>query len=1445
MISAIIRLALRWRGAVLAIVVVVAIVGGWNLAQLPIDAVPDITNNQVQVLTVAPALGAPDVERLITFPIEQACSNIPGLIELRSFSRFGLSVITLVFEDDVDTYWARQQINERLSSVRLQLPAGTGIPELAPVTTGLGEILQYVVRPKPGYENRYRLDELRTIQDWIIRRQLLGTPGVADVASFGGLLRQYEISVHPDRLAAYGLTLSDIAAAVERNSSNAGGAYIERGPTVAFIRTEGFIGSIEDIEQIPVATNGTVPILVRDVAEVRPAAAIRYGAMCYNDAGEVAGAVVMMLKGENSSAVVNRVKARLVEIERTLPEGVTIEPFLDRTKMVRATIATVRTNLLEGAAIVVLVLILLLGNIPAALIVASVIPLSFLIAATLMRATGVSGNLMSLGALDFGLLVDGAVIIVEAVLHRLARVLRTTDKAAIVPLVEQTSSQLMRAAVFGQLIILIVYVPVLTLQGIEGKMFRPMALVLIYALGGAFLLSMTYVPALVSFVFEHYRPPERTFADRIVERIERFYRPLLHGALRKPQVALAASVLLLGGAAYAATTLGGEFLPKLEEGDFAVDTRLLTGSSLRATVETTQRCARILRQSFPEVEKVVTKIGSAEIPTDPMPIEASDMMVILKPKHTWTTASSYDELAEKMQQRLTAAMPGVTFGFQFPVQMRFNELMTGARQDVVCKIFGDDLDTLAALADRIAAIAAQIDGVRDIYRERMLGMPQIVVRYDRSRLAQYGISIEDANTAITAAFAGARVGTFYEGERRFDVVVRLDSSVRSDPQTIRTLPLRSATGAIVPLEMVADIRAEFGPNQIQRESARRRIVVGFNVRGRDVESVVNELEQRIRQSLRLPAGYEIRYGGTFENLLHARARLAISVPLAIGAIFILLYAAFGKLRHALLILSAVPLAAIGGIAALVVRQLHFSVSAGVGFIALFGVAVLNGVVLVSEFNRRRKHTHLVRAIAEATHVRFRPVLLTAAVASLGFLPMALSTSPGAEVQRPLATVVIGGLVSATFLTLVLVPVLYLLIERRREQRAGPSLLTAGATICLVLALSDAPAIAQQPISLGQAMARLDSVHPDRLRWRATVRQYDYERQGWLRLSPLQVSIEYGQYNTAANDSRIGVYLPLQLPQAYTASRAVFEQQYLQAVWQDQWNSLQRRAELLRTAYSAQYWRELLRLLEVMDSLYARAEQIATAQLNRGAATRAQQATIALQRGTIASEYASAKAAYTAALELFNRFLGYDTIAVVPALDSLPIAPLPLVGKAHPLVEHAQARLDEQRAQRDGTYAALILPTIGIGFNSTTLIGYQNVTGVERYYGPQTRFNWLTATAALPLPTPWSAAQLRAADERVRAAEWEYRSATWELETERLRARRRWEQAYYLRTELERRVLPAARQILRTADAELRSGAVGFLDWIVSIQSAFAVQRAYLDALREWNNATVEQYLLGE
>lgn len=1008
--------------------------GIYQMTKLPIDAVPDITNNQVQIITVAPSYGATDIERLVTFPIEQANSNIHGIKEIRSFSRFGLSLVTIVFDDETDVYWARQQVTERLQKIQSTIPNDIGVPELGPVTTGLGEIYQYVVRAKSGFENKYNSTDLRTIQDWIIRRQLIGVKGVAEVSSFGGKLKQYTIEIDPNKLQSFNITIKDVFSALESNNQNTGGAYIEKGPTILFIRSEGLLTSIEDISNISIENHNGHPIFIRDVAEIKLGHATRYGAMTYNDKGEVAGAVVMMLKGANSSEVIKDVKLRIAQIQKSLPEGILIEPFLDRTKMVDNAISTVEKNLMEGALIVVFILVLFLGNFRAGLLVASVIPLAMLFAIIMMNLFGVSGNLMSLGALDFGLIVDGAVIIVEAVMHQLSdskkfgSVLRI-DQKTMDEEVRFSASKMMNSAVFGQVIILIVYLPIFTLQGIEGKMFKPMAQTVAFALIGAFILSLTYIPMMSALFLSKKVKTKKNISDLIMGKVEHFYQNALSKVLMYPKIVISSTIGLFILSIFVFTRLGGEFIPALEEGDFAVETRVLPGSNLNVSIDAAQKASSILIKQFPEVQKIVSKIGSGEVPTDPMPIDAQDLMIILKDKKEWTSAKTFDELAEKMGKALEA-VPGVTFGFQYPVQMRFNELMTGAKQDVVCKIFGENLDTLAAYAEKFGAIISTVEGAKDIYVEPVTGMPQITITYNRNTIAQYNMNISDINRILNTAFAGQSTGLIFEGEKRFDLVVRLSGEKRNELADVQNLLVPTPNGDQVPLSQFAKVEIKDGPNQIQREDAKRRIIVGFNVRGRDVQSIVNELQDKVGNQIKFQAGYYPTYGGAFENLEAAKKRLTIAVPVSLLMIFVLLYFAFNSVKHGLLIYSAIPLSAIGGILFLALRGMPFSISAGVGFIALFGVAVLNGIVLIAEFNQLKQTglSDLKTIVIKGTQLRLRPVLMTAFVASLGFLPMALSNGAGAEVQRPLATVVIGGLMIATFLTLFVLPILYILFE---------------------------------------------------------------------------------------------------------------------------------------------------------------------------------------------------------------------------------------------------------------------------------------------------------------------------------------------------------------------------------------------------------------------------------
>ncbi|WP_426490683.1 efflux RND transporter permease subunit [Hymenobacter sp. 102] len=1033
MLARIIRGSIRNKLFVVLLLLALVAWGGYSATTLPLDAIPDVTNNQVQVLTQSPALAAQEVEQLLTIPLELTLRTIPGVTEVRSVSRFGLSVITVVFEDDVPTLQTRQLVAEKLRTAEADLGPGLGRPEMAPITTGLGEIFQYSLAVKPGFEQKYSLARLRELQDWVVKRQLAGVPGVVDVSSFGGYVRQYEVSVNPERLNAGGVTMPELFSALEASNANTGGSYLERGRNAYFIRGEGRANSLQDVGSIVVKQSGGVPLLVRDVAEVRFGHSVRYGAMTRNGRGETVGGIVLMLKGASSEQTIKGVKARVAEINQALPQGVYVQPFLDRTKLVDTAIHTVAQNLIEGGIIVMVVLLVLLGNWRAGLVVASMIPLCMLFALGLMRTFGVSANLMSLGALDFGLIVDGAVIIVEAMIFHLVHFRAKAESETMDQVAETAATRMMRSALFGQLIILIVYLPILALTGIEGKMFRPMALTVSFAIVGAMLLCLTYVPAVSAWALRKDIKEEGTVADRIMKFLYRGYAPIIRGALRLRGVVAGAAVGLLVLAGVVFASMGGEFIPQLDEGDFAVNVTLAPGSSLAQSIATTTQVQKILLKQFPEVEQVVGKIGTSEIPTDPMSFEDSDQIVVLKPQQDWTSAHSREELANQMSAAL-AGIPGINLEFQQPIQMRFNELISGVKSDISIKIYGDDLGLLFEKANEAATLIRPLAGVGDLKVEQIAALPQLRVRYNRQKMAQYGLRVQDLNTLLRASFAGDVAGQVYEGERRFDLVVRLDSTNRRGLQDLRQLYVDVPGGQKVPLEEVAEVDFRNAPTQVSRDDARRRINIGVNVRNRDVESLVQEIQQRLSTSLQLPEGYTLKYGGQFENLQQAKARLAVAVPVSLLLIFVLLYLSFRSVKQAGLIFTGIPLAAIGGILALWLRGMPFSISAGVGFIALFGVAVLNGIVLVASINELALAgiSSVRERVLKATHERFRPVLLTAAVASLGFLPMALSTSGGAEVQKPLATVVIGGLISATLLTLVVLPVLYTFFTKDGE-----------------------------------------------------------------------------------------------------------------------------------------------------------------------------------------------------------------------------------------------------------------------------------------------------------------------------------------------------------------------------------------------------------------------------
>jgi len=1416
--------------------------GVYQVTKLPIDAVPDITNNQVQVITIAPSFGATDIERLVTFPIEQANNNISGLKEIRSFSRFGLSLVTIVFEDDTDIYWARQQVAERLQKVQTQIPQGIGSPELGPVSTGLGEIYQYVVRPERGYEKQYNETDLRTIQDWIVKRQLLGVKGVAEVSSFGGKLKQYEIAINPNKLQSYGLTISDVFTAVEKNNQNTGGSYIEKGATSLFIRSEGLIGKIEDIENIAIKTTASgTPLFIRDVAQVRIGFATRYGAMTYNDQGEVSGAVVLMLKGANSSDVIKNVKERVALIQKTLPKGVVIEPFLDRTKMVNNAIGTVEKNLMEGALIVIFVLILFLGNFRAGLLVASVIPLAMLFAIILMNTFGVSGNLMSLGALDFGLIVDGAVIIVEAVMHQLNHSKKGKPESELTQSkmdkeVQSSASKMMNSAVFGQIIILIVYLPIFTLQGIEGKMFKPMAQTVAFALLGAFILSLTYIPMMSALFLSKKVNHKPNLSNKIMNAIEIKFQHWLQKIVNHPKIVLTTVGVLFILALITLTTLGGEFIPALEEGDFAVDTKVLTGSSLNTTIVSTQKAAHILKTQFPEVEKVVTKIGSGEVPTDPMSMNESDMIIVMKDKSEWTSAKTFDEMGAKMGKALEN-VPGITTGFQYPVQMRFNELMTGARQDVVCKIFGENLDTLAVYAQKLGKIVTTVDGTQNLYIEPVTGMPQVVIEYNRNTIAQYHLSIDDINKVINTAFAGLSTGSVFEGEKRFDLVVRLDNNQRKDIEDVQNLLIPTPQGTQIPLSQLANVEIKNGPNQIQREDAKRRIVVGFNVRGRDVQSIVNELQQKVDQQIKYPTGYFTTYGGAFENLNKAKERLMIAVPLSLFLIFLLLFFAFNSVKQGLLIYSAIPLSAIGGIFFLALRGMPFSISAGVGFIALFGVAVLNGIVLISEFNQLKSEgmTDLHQIVLKGTKVRLRPVLMTAFVASLGFLPMAISNGAGAEVQRPLATVVIGGLMVATFLTLFVLPILYVVFEK--GVRLNPFKKNTSIVIVLVL-LSFSNANAQTPVSLKTAIetALKNNSNLKSERLRAAYQQQLIKTA--TNLPSTNIAAEYGQINSFYNDSRIGISQAFSFPTVYSRQKKL-----LKAEWQTATLNVNlREAELKKAVsnsfYTLLYLNEKEKLLQKSDTLYLEFQKKANLRFQKGESNILEKTTAESQRGNILLQLIQLQQEKELVKSQFQLLLNSE-VNFTPKSETLKLI-LDSTIDSTLVAQHPNLKVLEQQKKVSLASTKLekskLLPSLLLGYNATSIAG----TGAnDVVYDKSTRFQSGQIGIGIPLFGGSQKAKIAAFKIGESISENEYQKEQMTLQVQFQNALSQYKSDLEKMDYFEKKALPNAKIIIETANKQFYNGDINYLDWVLLINQSSAIKSNYIDTVIHYNEIIIQ------
>ncbi len=1402
--------------------------GGWSATKLPIDAVPDITNNQVQIFTSCPTLAGQEVEQLVTFPIEQSIATVPKIEEVRSISRFGLSVITVVFEENVNIYFARQLINERLKEATDKIPSGVGTPEMAPVSTGLGEVYQYIIHPRKGSENKYNAKDLRTMQDWIVARQLYGTPGIAEVNSFGGELKQYEVAVNPDRLRAMGVSIPDLFTALQKNNQNTGGAYIDKKPNAYFIRGIGLVTSLADVKKIVVKNSGVVPIYVSDVADVRFGSAVRYGALTYNGEVDAVGGVVMMLKGENSNEVVKRIKEKLPTIQKSLPEDVTIEPYLDRTDLVGRAISTVEKNLIEGALIVIFVLVLFLGNLRAGLIVASAIPLSMLFALGMMNVFGVSANLMSLGAIDFGLIVDGAVIVVEATMHHLSlrKSVKELTQSEMDEEVFLSASKIRTSAAFGEIIILIVYIPILTLAGVEGKMFRPMAQTVGFAIFGALILSLTYIPMMCALFLSRKPVSQKTFSDKMMDKLQRLYEPLLQKAIRIRYLIVGLAVSIFFIALFLFSKMGGEFIPQLQEGDFAFHCILPQGSSLNQSIETSMQASRIIRQ-FEEVKMVVGKTGAAEVPTDPMPPEASDLMVVLKPQKEWTSGRSYNELADDIMEKLEV-IPGVFFEKNQPIQMRFNELMTGIRQDVAIKIFGENMDTLAVYANEVSEVIQNVPGATSPQVERVSGLPQINIEYDRTRIANYGLTIEDVNNVVSTAFAGKSTGQVYENERRFDLVVRLDSAHRNSIEDVSNLMIPTSTGNQIPLSQVAVVEYKLGPAQISREAGKRRIVIGFNVSGRDVQSVVEDLQQQLSEKVKLPPGYYFTYGGQFENLQKASTRLMIAVPVSLLLIFLLLYFTFHSFGQAILIFTAIPMSAIGGVFALMLRGMPFSISAGIGFIALFGVAVLNGIVLIGTFNQLEKEgiSDVFQRVKTGTDTRLRPVLMTAMVASLGFLPMAISTSAGAEVQKPLATVVIGGLISATFLTLFVLPLLYIIFNLKINF-GGKFKMKTVTMIVLLGSGGWSSALAQQRISVENAIETALKSN----------RQLDIN-QAEIHSAGLEVKtggeIPKTGFFTENEDLRpsdragilkIGVSQSIAWPGLYAARKNYLKEQLKHTELNAEVLNAAIRRDV-RTAYY-QLW-----YLQDKQSLYVRLDSIYTMMLKT--------TEVRVKTGDVAKLDKVAAEAKLHELQAFMEQNKREMVIQQQQLMMLLNQEVWLLPVSSPL-----EKLDV--AYRNNNYHPMLaLQEQNVNIAASNIEVQRNANKPEfsgrffsqRVWGAGDPFTGFSVTASFPLSSAYkSRLKVAAARKEVQEKTLDYQTQL--LQSHKASAITEIEKNTALLKFYETSGLRQAEEIISAATLSYRAGEISFADLGQFLSQAISIRQNYLNALNQFNLSAIQ------
>lgn len=1407
--------------------------GVWSASKLPIDAVPDITNNQVQIITLCPTLAGQEVEQLVTFPIEQSIANLPDLEETRSISRFGLSVITVVFDDDVNIYFARQLISERLKEAISQIPQGIGTPELGPVSTGLGEVYQYILHPKKGSENKYSAMDLRSMQDWIVARQLNGTPGIAEINSFGGKLKQYEVGVNPNRLKAMGVTIPEIFNALEKNNQNTGGAYIDKKPSAYFIRGVGLVTSLEDVKNIVVKSNPTgVPIFIKDVADVKFGSAVRYGAMTYNGKVDAVGGIVMMLKGANSNEVVQRVKDKMIIIQKSLPDDVIVEPFIDRSTFVNRAISTVEKNLIEGALIVIFVLVLFLGNLRAGLIVASAIPLSMLFALGLMKIFGVSANLMSLGAIDFGLIVDGAVIIVEASLYFLEH---NKSKKRLTQLemdvaVENSTKKMMSSAAFGQIIIMIVYFPILSLVGIEGKMFGPMAKTVSFAIIGAMILSLTYIPMMSALFLPKHISHKKTFSDKMMDFLYSKYEPLLEKVIAIKYKVVGLTVALLLITVFVFSKMGGEFIPNLAEGDYAFEFKMPLETSLSQSIETSMQGARIAKQ-FEEVKMVVGKTGAGEVPTDPMPPGATDMMIILKPQDEWKSGRSYDELGDALEEKLSV-IPGVFVEKSQPIQMRFNELMTGIKQDVAIKIFGENLDSLSVYAKKVESVIINVKGVSSPQVEQVDGLPQINIEYDRLRIANYGLNVEDINSIVSTAFAGKAAGVVYENERKFDLVVRLDSTSRRSIDDVNNLLIPTPSGNQIPLSQVAKVDFKLGPAQISREAGKRRIVIGFNIEDRDVQSVVTEIQGKLATKVKLPSGYFFTYGGTFENLQKASNRLMIAVPISLLLIFMLLYFTFNSMKQAGLIFTAIPMSAIGGVFALLLRGMPFSISAGIGFIALFGVAVLNGIVLVGTFNQLEKEgwDDVIKRVIEGTKIRLRPVLMTAAVASLGFLPMAMSHSAGAEVQKPLATVVIGGLITATFLTLFVLPLLYIIFNTKikLKRKQGMKSITTILVIGLLFSFNNGQAQSRKTIDEVLSMGLKDNLQYNINQSQISKNKFLIKGNKEFPKTGIFVENEDLRPSDKTGILKIGLQQSFYMPQVNQAKKNYYREQTKYFEYNKEVINTELKKNIRSVYYQLWYLQDKMLLYKRLDSIYVGLLKTTILKVKTGESAGIEKI----------SANVKLKEIETNITQLQKEMVVQQQVLMQLLNSSESILPL---SKSLEKLEYGLQNFTEN-------HPALILLQQNVAIanseiavqKSNRLPEFSGRVFSQKLYGVDDPFTGFSFSTSFPIfGSGANSNKIKSAKTEKEVQEQQLQYQTQILKSSLAQRQTEVEKSVSGLQFYETLGLQQADEIIKAANQSYRAGEISYADFSLYLSQAIEIRKNYLDNLNTYNHAIIE------